>query len=334
MDARLNLLGANASGGAAINVKAEINRLRKERNAVILAHYYQAPEIQDIADFVGDSLDLSKKAAATDADVIAFCGVKFMAEVAKILSPQKTVVLPDLKAGCSLEDSCPPEAFAKFRRAHPDHISLTYINCSAAVKAESDIIVTSSSAEKIINQLPADQKILFAPDKHLGAWLNRKTGRDMLLWDGTCMVHEKFSVTELLKLKAQHPAAPVLAHPECPAAILELAHYVGATSGILNYALNSPEPTVIVATEPNIIHQMQKAAPHKNFIGAPGADGNCGCNMCPYMALNTMEKLYLSLRDLTPQIEVPEDVRVKAKRSLDRMLEMAGNVSAVPVRGD
>ena len=316
------------------DIREEIARLKKERNAVILAHYYQAPEIQDIADFVGDSLDLSRKAAATDADVIAFCGVKFMAEVAKILSPQKTVVLPDLKAGCSLEDSCPPEAFAKFRRAHPDHISLTYINCSAAVKAESDIIVTSSSAEKIINQLPADQKILFAPDKHLGAWLNRKTGRDMLLWDGTCMVHEKFSVTELLKLKAQHPAAPVLAHPECPAAILELAHYIGATSGILNYALNSPEPTVIVATEPNIIHQMQKAAPHKNFIGAPGADGNCGCNICPYMALNTMEKLYLSLRDLTPQIEVPEDVRVKAKRSLDRMLEMAGNVSAVPVRGD
>ncbi|WP_017667155.1 quinolinate synthase NadA [Sandarakinorhabdus sp. AAP62] len=330
MDARLNPLGS----GPAIDLKAEILRLKKERNAVILAHYYQDPEIQDIADYVGDSLDLSKKAAATDADVIAFCGVKFMAEVAKILSPQKTVVLPDLKAGCSLEDSCPPEAFAKFRRAHPDHISLTYINCSAAVKAESDIIVTSSSAEKIINQLPADQKILFAPDKHLGAWLNRKTGRDMLLWDGTCMVHEKFSVTELLKLKAQYPAAPVLAHPECPAAILDLAHYVGATSGILNYALNSPEPTIIVATEPNIIHQMQKAAPHKNFIGAPGADGNCGCNMCPYMALNTMQKLYLSLRDLKPQIELDEDVRVKAKRSLDRMLEMAGNVSPVPVRGD
>jgi quinolinate synthase len=330
MDARLNLLG----GGPALDVKAEIVRLKRERNAVILAHYYQAPEVQDIADFVGDSLDLSKKAAATDADVIAFCGVKFMAEVAKILSPQKIVVLPDLKAGCSLEDSCPPEDFAKFRRAHPDHISLTYINCSAAVKAESDIIVTSSSAEKIINQLPRDQKILFAPDKHLGAWLNRKTGRDMLLWDGTCMVHEKFSVTELLKLKALHPAAPVLAHPECPAPILELAHYIGATSGILNYALNSPEPTVIVATEPNIIHQMQKAAPEKLFIGAPGADGNCGCNMCPYMALNTLEKLHLSLRDLRPRIEVPEDVRVLAKRSLDRMLEMAGNVSAVPVRGD
>ena len=330
MDARLNLLG----GGPAIDVKAEILALKATRNAVILAHYYQAPEIQDIADFVGDSLDLSRKAAATEADVIAFCGVKFMAEVAKILSPQKTVILPDLKAGCSLEDSCPPDDFARFRRAHPDHLSLTYINCSAAVKAESDIIVTSSSAEKIINQLPANQKILFAPDKHLGAWLNRKTGRDMLLWDGTCIVHERFSVTELLKLKALHPAAPVLAHPECPAPILELAHYVGATSGILNYALNSPEPTVIVATEPNIIHQMQKAAPHKNFIGAPGADGNCGCNMCPFMALNTLDKLYLSLRDLTPQIEVAEDVRVRAKHSLDRMLEMSAAVSAVPVRGD
>lgn len=332
MDARLNPLGG--LGVATPDLKAEIDRLRRERNAVILAHYYQEPEIQDIADFVGDSLDLSRKAAATDAQVIAFCGVKFMAEVAKILSPQKTVVLPDLKAGCSLEDSCPPEDFARFRRAHPDHISLTYINCSAAVKAESDIIVTSSSAERIINQLPAGQKILFAPDKHLGAWLSRKTGRDMLLWDGTCIVHERFSVTELLKLKAQHPAAPVLAHPECPATIIELADYVGATSGILAAALASPEPTIIVATEPNIIHQMQKAAPHKQFIGAPGADGNCGCNMCPFMALNTLEKLYLSLRDLRPVIEVPEDVRVRAKRSLDRMLEMAGAVSPVPVKGD
>ncbi len=333
MDARLNPLGT-AAAFAGLDLKAEINRLRREKNAVILAHYYQEPALQDIADFVGDSLDLSRRAAETDADVIAFCGVKFMAEVAKILSPQKTVVLPDLKAGCSLEDSCPPEAFAKFRRAHPDHISLTYINCSAAVKAESDIIVTSSSAEKIINQLPADQKILFAPDKHLGAWLNRKTGRDMLLWDGTCIVHEKFSVTELLKLKALHPAAPVLAHPECPAAILDLAHYIGATSGILNYALNSPEPTIIVATEPNIIHQMQLKAPHKTFIGAPGADGNCGCNMCPFMALNTMEKLYVALRDLAPVIEVPEDVRLRAKVSLDRMLKMAGAVTPVRVTGD
>lgn len=332
MDARLNPLGASAPNNT--DLKAEIKRLAKEKNAVILAHYYQDPEIQDLADFVGDSLDLSRKAAATEADVIAFCGVKFMAEVAKILSPEKTVILPDMKAGCSLEDSCPPEAFAAFRRAHPDHLSLTYINCSAAVKAESDIIVTSSSAEKIINQLPADQKILFAPDKHLGAWLNRKTGRDMLLWDGSCIVHERFSVTELLKLKAQYPAAPVLAHPECPAAILDLAHYVGATSGILNYALNSPEPEIIVATEPNIIHQMQLKAPHKTFIGAPGADGNCGCNMCPYMALNTLQKLHNALRDLKPEIIVPEDVRLRAKVSLDRMLEMSAAVSAVPIRGD
>lgn len=332
MDARLNPLGASAPNNT--DLKAEIKHLAKEKNAVILAHYYQDPEIQDLADFVGDSLDLSRKAAATEADVIAFCGVKFMAEVAKILSPEKTVILPDMKAGCSLEDSCPPEAFAAFRRAHPDHLSLTYINCSAAVKAESDIIVTSSSAEKIINQLPADQKILFAPDKHLGAWLNRKTGRDMLLWDGSCIVHERFSVTELLKLKAQYPAAPVLAHPECPAAILDLAHYVGATSGILNYALNSPEPEIIVATEPNIIHQMQLKAPHKTFIGAPGADGNCGCNMCPYMALNTLQKLHNALRDLKPEIIVPEDVRLRAKVSLDRMLEMSAAVSAVPIRGD
>jgi quinolinate synthase len=319
MDARLNLLGS----GPAIDVKAEILRLKRERNAVILAHYYQAPEIQDIADFVGDSLDLSRKAAATPADVIAFCGVKFMAEVAKILSPQKTVVLPDLKAGCSLEDSAPPAEFAKFRRAHPDHLALTYINCSAAVKAESDIIVTSSSAERIIAQIPKDQKILFAPDKHLGAWLNRKTGRDMLLWDGSCIVHERFSVTELLKLKAHYPDAPVLAHPECPAAILDLADYIGATSGILAQATARPDPVMLVATEPHIIHQMQKAAPGKQFIGAPGADGNCGCNMCPYMALNTLQKLYLCLRDLSPVVEVPEDIRIAAKRSLDRMLEMS-----------
>jgi quinolinate synthase len=319
MDARLNLLG----GGPALDVKAEIMRLKQARNAVILAHYYQAPEIQDIADFVGDSLDLSKKAAATQADVIAFCGVKFMAEVAKILSPQKTVVLPDLKAGCSLEDSAPPEAFARFRRAHPDHLALTYINCSAAVKAESDIIVTSSSAERIISQLPPDQKILFAPDKHLGAWLTRRTGRDMLLWDGSCVVHERFSVTELLKLKAQYPAAPVLAHPECPATILDLADYIGATSGILRQASERADPVMLVATEPHIIHQMQRAAPAKLFIGAPGADGNCGCNMCPYMALNTLEKLHLCLRDLSPVVDVPEDVRIKAKRSLDRMLEMS-----------
>jgi len=323
-----------------IDIRAEIDRLRKERNAVILAHYYQEPELQDIADFVGDSLDLSRKAADTDAEVIAFCGVRFMAEVAKILSPQKTVILPDMDAGCSLEDSCPPEQFARFRAAHPDHISITYINCSAAVKAHSDIIVTSSSAEKILAQIPMDQKIIFAPDKNLGAYFNRKTGRNMLLWEGACIVHEAFSETELLKLKAQYPQAPVAAHPECPAYILDHADQVGSTRAILEFALASPAETIIVATEPHIIHQMEKAAPHKRFIGAPGADGNCNCNMCPYMALNTMEKLYLSLRDLSPRIELDEELRLAAKKPLDRMLEMAsatvgqGDVGKVRVTGD
>lgn len=308
---------------AGLDLHAEIARLRKERNAVILAHYYQTPEIQDLADFVGDSLDLSRKAADTDADVIAFCGVRFMAEVAKILSPEKTVVLPDMAAGCSLEDSCPPEPFAAFRAAHPDHIALTYINCSAAVKAHSDIIVTSSSAEKILSQLPMDQKIIFAPDKNLGAYFNRKTGRDMLLWPGVCIVHEAFSETELLKLRALYPGAPIAAHPECPASILDHADHVGSTRSILDFALASPAETIIVATEPHIIHQMEKAAPHKRFIGAPGADGNCNCNMCPYMALNTLEKLYIALRDLEPRIELDEATRIAAKRPLDRMLEMA-----------
>lgn len=302
---------------------AEIDRLRRERNAVILGHYYQKPEIQDLADFVGDSLDLSRKAAATDADVIAFCGVRFMAETAKILSPDKTVILPDMDAGCSLEDSCPPEQFAAFRAQHPDHIALTYINCSTEVKSLSDIIVTSSSAEKILSQLPADQKVIFGPDRNLGGYLMRKTGRDMLLWPGVCIVHEAFSETELLKLKAQHPGAPVAAHPECPAIILDHADYVGSTSGILDYAKAMAGDTLIVATEPHIIHQMEKAVPEKTFIGAPGADGNCNCNICPYMALNTLEKLYVALRDLSPRIEIEEGLRQRAKVSLDRMLAMA-----------
>jgi quinolinate synthase len=306
-----------------LDLLAEIARLKQERNAVILAHYYQRPELQDLADFVGDSLELSKRAAETDSDVIAFCGVKFMAETAKILSPQKIVVLPDMDAGCSLEDSCPPEQFKRFREKHPDHIALTYINCSAAVKALSDIIVTSSSAEKIISQLPKDQKIIFGPDRHLGGYMNRKTGRDMLLWPGVCIVHEAFSETELLKLKAQHPGAPVAAHPECPPHIVDHADYVGSTSGILNYAKTMPGDTLIVATEPHIIHQMERALPAKTFIGAPGADGNCNCNICPYMALNTIEKLYVALRDLEPRIEMDEDLRLAAKKSLDRMLEMA-----------
>jgi quinolinate synthase len=306
-----------------VDLLSEINRLKKERNAVILAHYYQKPEIQDLADFVGDSLELSKRAAETDADVIAFCGVKFMAETTKILSPQKTVILPDLAAGCSLEDACPPGKFKAFRDAHPDHIALTYINCSAEVKALSDIIVTSSSAETILAQIPLDQKIIFGPDRHLGGYLSRKFNRDMLLWPGVCIVHEAFSETELLKLKAQYPGVPVAAHPECPPHIIDHADYVGSTSGILQFARTLTGDTLIVATEPHIIHQMEKSEPSKKFIGAPGADGNCACNICPYMALNTMEKLYLALRDLQPQITLDEEIRLAAKRSLDRMLEMA-----------
>jgi len=305
------------------DLREEIDRLRHERKAVILAHYYQRPELQDIADFVGDSLELSRKAAETDAEVIAFCGVKFMADTAKILSPEKIVVLPDMDAGCSLEDSCPPDKFAAFREAHPDHIALTYINCSTEVKALSDVIVTSSSAETILSQIPKDQKIIFGPDRHLGGYLNRKFDREMLLWPGVCIVHEAFSETELLKLKAQHPDAPVAAHPECPPHIVDHADLVGSTSAILQYAKTFTGDTLIVATEPHIIHQMQKAIPEKTFIGAPGADGNCNCNICPYMALNTMEKLYTALRDLTPRIEIEEGLRLKAKRSLDNMLAMA-----------
>lgn len=336
MDARGGI-GGSLQG---VDLRAEIDRLRKERNAVILAHYYQKPEIQDIADFVGDSLDLSRKAQATDADVIAFCGVRFMAETAKILSPEKIVVLPDMDAGCSLEDSCPPDQFAAFRVAHPDHIALTYINCSAAVKGLSDVIVTSSSAEKILSQIPPEQKIIFGPDKHLGGYLSRKTGREMLLWPGVCIVHEAFSETELLKLKAQYPDAPVAAHPECPPHVLDHADYVGSTSGILEFAKNFPGDTMIVATEPHIIHQMEKAVPEKTFIGAPGADGNCNCNICPYMALNTMEKLYIALRDLEPRIEIEEELRLRAKKSLDAMLAMAsatvgmGDLGPARVTGD
>lgn len=319
---------------------AEINRLRTERNAVILAHYYQRPEIQDLADYVGDSLQLSQMAADTDADVIAFCGVKFMADTAKILSPDKIVVLPDMDAGCSLEDSCPPEKFKSFREAHPDHIALTYINCSTEVKALSDIIVTSSSAETILSQIPPEQKIIFGPDRHLGGYLSRKFNREMLLWPGVCIVHEAFSETELLKLKEEHPDAPIAAHPECPPTIVDHADYVGSTSGILKFAKEFPGDTLIVATEPHIIHQMEKALPEKNFIGAPGADGNCNCNICPYMALNTLEKLYVALRDLEPRIEIEEGLRLRAKKSLDAMLDMAsgtvgkGDLGKVPFSGE
>lgn len=313
----------------ALDLEVEIKRLRKEKNAIILAHYYQDGEIQDLADYVGDSLDLSRKAAATDADMIVFSGVRFMAEVAKILSPQKTVVIPDADAGCSLEDSCQADAFKAWRAAHPNHISLTYINCSAEVKALSDIIVTSSSAEHIVNQLPKDQPILFAPDRHLGAYIKRKTGReDMVLWPGTCIVHEQFSAREITRLKSQHPGALVAAHPECPEAILEVADHVGSTSQILKFVHDSKASEFIVATEQHIIHQMQKDAPDKTFLAAPGADGGCSCASCPYMALNTMEKIYLAMVNEAPAITLPEDLRLKALKPLERMLELAPKKTA------
>lgn len=313
---------------SSVDVVAEINRLRKEKNAVILAHYYQDGAIQDIADFVGDSLDLSRRAAETDADMIVFCGVRFMAEVAKILSPEKKVVLPDLEAGCSLEDSCPPAEFAKFKEEHPDHMVLSYINCSADIKTMSDIIVTSSNAEYIVSQIPKDQKLIFAPDRHLGGYLSKKLDREMVLWQGTCMVHELFSEKELIKLKAQYPDAPVLVHPECPDAIVQHADVVGSTSLILKSAVEGTAETYIVATEPGIIHQMEKASPEKTFIGAPGADGNCSCNTCPYMALNTMEKLYLCLNNEGPEIDLDEAKRVKAEKPLRSMLEMSAEMTA------
>jgi quinolinate synthase len=306
-----------------VDVWAGVERLRREKNVVILAHFYQDPEIQDLADIVGDSLDLSRKAAATDADVIAFCGVRFMAEVAKILSPGKIVILPDIEAGCSLEEACPSDRFRAFREAHPDHLVITYINCSAAVKAQSDIIVTSSNAEHIIRQLPEDQPILFAPDRHLGAYLNRKTGRDMTLWPGACIVHDRFSERELIKLKSRHPEARVSAHPECQESILRHADHVGSTRSILDYVLGNPAQEFIIATERHLIHQMEKAAPHKTFLVAPGADGSCSCADCPFMELNTVEKLYLALENLSPRVEISEPMRLGALKPLERMLEMS-----------
>lgn len=307
-----------------LDLVEEIEKLKKEMNAVVLAHYYQDDEIQDIADFIGDSLDLSRKAAATDADVIVFCGVKFMAEVAKILSPKKTVLLPDLKAGCSLEDSCQPTEFKAFREANPDHISLTYINCSADVKALSDVIVTSSSAEKIISKIPEDKPILFAPDKYLGAYLAKKTGRNMLLWNGTCQVHEQFSSEQVVKLQTRYPAAKVIAHPECPPQLLDYADHIGSTSSLLNFSAEDDAQEYIVLTEPGIIHQMQKRSPNKIFHQVGGTEGGCEhCNACPYMKLNTLEKLYLAMKNGSPKIELDEETRVAAKKSLDAMLEMA-----------
>ena len=266
--------------------------------------------------------------------MIVFCGVRFMGEVAKILSPTRKVVIPDIAAGCSLEDSCRPEPFRKFREQHPDHIAVTYINCSAEVKALSDVIVTSSNAEAIIRQLPADKPVLFAPDRHLGAYMSRKTGREMTLWPGSCIVHEQFSEHELIKLKINHPKALVAAHPECPEGVLNHADHVGSTRAILEYVLKSPADEFIIATEANIIHQMQKAAPHKKFIPAPGADGGCSCSACPFMALNTMEKIYLAMLDEEPQIHIPEALRVAALKPLERMLEMSKGIGAEATKRD
>ena len=304
------------------DLAAAIRELSRERRAVILAHYYQDDAIQDIADFIGDSLELSRKAASTDADVIVFCGVHFMAETAKILNPGKTVLLPDLEAGCSLADACPADGFAAFRAEHPEHLVVSYINCSAAVKAQSDLICTSSNAVDLVQQLPADQPILFAPDQNLGRWVQRQSGRELTLWPGSCMVHETFSEQALLQLQLEHPDAEVLAHPECQQHLLDLADFIGSTSKLLHRAAASPAQELIVLTEPGILHQMRKAAPSKTFFEVPGADG-CSCNSCPYMRLNTLEKLWRCLRDLSPAIELDESIRQRALRPIQRMLEMS-----------
>jgi len=300
----------------------EINKLKKEKNAVLLAHYYQEPEIQDIADYIGDSLGLSQQAAKTEADVIVFAGVHFMAETAKILSPDKKVLLPDLKAGCSLSDSCPPHLFAKFKEQYPDHIAITYVNCTAELKALSDIVCTSSNAVQIVDSLPKEQPIIFGPDKNLGDYVKKKTGRDLVLWNGACMVHEIFSQERIAQLRVAYPEAKFIAHPECEQEILAVADYIGSTSGLLKYTKDNPSNVFIVATESGIIHQMQKANPHKLFIPAP-PNNACACNDCPYMKLNTLEKLYNCMKFELPEVSLPADVIERARRPIERMLEIS-----------
>jgi len=307
---------------ALIDLEEEIQRLKKDLHAVILAHYYQESEIQDVADLIGDSLQLSQHAAKTNADVIVFAGVHFMAETAKILNPSKQVLVPDLKAGCSLAEGCPPHLFKRFREKYPDHIVMSYINCSAEIKAMSDIICTSSNAVKILNQIPMNQPIIFAPDQNLGRYLIKKTGRELVLWSGICVVHEMFSERKLIQLKVRHPGAKVLAHPECEQRVLQHADYIGSTSGILNYVKQSSDGEFIIATEPGIIHQMEKACPNKTFIPAP-PEGDCACNECPYMKLNTLEKLYLCMKNRAPEITLDEGLRLRALRPIQRMLEMS-----------
>lgn len=305
-----------------LDLFAEIERLKKEKNAIILAHYYQEPDIQDVADFIGDSLGLAQKAQSTDADIIVFAGVHFMAETAKILNPHKKVLLPDLKAGCSLADSAPPGLFKKFRDKYPDHIVITYINCSAEIKALSDIICTSSNAQAIIESLPSEQKIIFAPDKNLGAYLKKKTGRDMVLWNGACIVHEIFSLEKITKLKIRHPKAKVIAHPECEEPVLRIADFIGSTTALLKYSIENDAQEFIVATETGILHQMQIQSPNKTFIPAP-PDNMCACNDCPYMKLNTLEKLYLCMKYEEPQIIMDEHLLIAAKKPIERMLEIS-----------
>ncbi|MFB2119198.1 quinolinate synthase NadA [Parapedobacter sp. 2B3] len=309
----------------ALDLVEEINRLKREKNAVLLAHYYQEPEIQDIADYIGDSLGLSQQAAQTEADVIVFAGVHFMAETAKILSPEKKVLLPDLKAGCSLSDSCPPHLFAKFKEQYPDHIAITYVNCTAELKALSDIVCTSSNAVQIVDSLPLDQKIIFGPDRNLGDYVQKKTGRELVLWNGACMVHEIFSQERIEELRRAYPEAKFIAHPECEEHILETADYIGSTSGLLKYTKEHPADTFIVATESGIIHQMQKANPRKRFIPAP-PNNACACNDCPYMKLNTLEKLYNCMKFEQPEIVLSDDVISRARRPIERMLEISARL--------
>ncbi|MGV3658397.1 MAG: quinolinate synthase NadA [Chitinophagaceae bacterium] len=305
-----------------LDLFAEIERLKKEKNAIILAHLYQEPDIQDIADYIGDSLGLAQQAAKTDADMIVFAGVHFMAETAKILNPGKKVVIPDMKAGCSLSESCPPPLFKKFREQHPDHVVISYINCSAGIKALTDVICTSSNAKAIVESFPKDQKIIFAPDKNLGGWINRTTGRDMLLWNGACMVHEIFSLEKITRLKEKHPAAKLISHPECEEPLLKISDFIGSTTQLLAYVKNTEHQEFIVATEAGILHQMQKQAPTKTLIPAP-PDNSCACNDCPHMKRNTLEKVYLCMQYEQPEIIMDEELRVQAKKSLDRMLEIS-----------
>jgi quinolinate synthase len=307
-------------------LEEEIEKLKKERNAVLLAHYYQESEIQDLADHVGDSLGLARAAQKTTADVICFAGVHFMAETAKILNPERIVVVPDLEAGCSLADGCPADQFRAFLDKHPGHKVVSYINCSAAVKAMSDVICTSSNAVKIVESFPKDQPLIFAPDKHLGRFVMKQTGRDLVLWQGTCIVHETFSEKKIVELLLRHPGAELIAHPECEESVLRHAKFIGSTTALLKYAVSSPVQTLIVATEEGILHRMKKEAPGKTLIPAPPEDESCACNQCPHMRRNTLEKLYLCLRDLQPRLELDEQLRIAAKKPIDRMLELSAGI--------